>query len=194
MGKERIKLAVFISGRGSNLQSIIDACTRADFPAEISVVLSNRPDVEGLKRAYDAGIEAVTVNHKNFQGREDFERALLDTLDSYNVDLVCLAGFMRILTPLFISRWEGKMLNIHPSLLPDYKGLHTHERVLADGKSESGCTVHYVVPDMDAGPHIVQKRVDVVVGDTPDSLASRVLEQEHIAYPEAIEIVCAKIS
>lgn len=194
MGKDRIKLAVFISGRGSNLQSIIDACARDDFPAEISVVLSNRPGVMGLQRARDAGIETVTVDHKDFEGRENFERALLDTLDTYNVDLVCLAGFMRILTPLFISRWEGKMLNIHPSLLPDYKGLNTHERVLADGKNESGCTVHYVVPDMDAGPHIVQKRVAVLDDDTPDSLAARILEQEHIAYPEAIEIVCTKIS
>lgn len=194
MGKDRIKLAVFISGRGSNLQSIIDACARDDFPAEISVVLSNRPGVMGLQRARDAGIETVTVDHKDFEGRENFERALLDTLDTYNVDLVCLAGFMRILTPLFISRWEGKMLNIHPSLLPNYKGLNTHERVLADGKNESGCTVHYVVPDMDAGPHIVQKRVAVLDDDTPDSLAARVLEQEHIAYPEAIKIVCTKIS
>ena len=193
MGKKRINLAVFISGRGSNLQSIIQACAADDFPAQMAVVISNRPDALGLERAQRAGIATHLVDHQNFNSREEFEEALLATLAPYDIDLICLAGFMRILTPVFTSQWDGRFINIHPSLLPDYKGLNTHERVLKDGKSESGCTVHYVVPDLDSGPIILQKRVSVFVDDTPDTLAARILEQEHIAYPEAIKMVAAKI-
>jgi len=193
MGKARINLAVFISGRGSNLQSIIEACDADDFPAKIAVVISNRPGALGLVRAQEAGIATHLVDHQTFASREEFEEALLETLVPYDIDLVCLAGFMRILTPVFISQWDGRFINIHPSLLPDYKGLNTHERVLKDGQSESGCTVHYVVPDLDSGPIILQKRVSVSADDTPDTLAARILEQEHIAYPEAIKIVAAKI-
>jgi phosphoribosylglycinamide formyltransferase 1 len=189
MADQKLHLAVLISGRGSNLQSLIDACATPDFPAEISVVISNRPDVQGLERAQKVGIPALTIDHKNYQGREAFENALLEAFVDYRVDLVCLAGFMRILTPHFISKWQGRIINIHPSLLPDYKGTDTHKRVLADGKKETGCSVHYVVPEMDSGPIIVQKKVPVLAGDTPDSLAVRVLEQEHIAYPEAVRIV-----
>jgi phosphoribosylglycinamide formyltransferase 1 len=189
MAAKKLHLAVFISGRGSNLQSLIDACKDPSFPAQISVVISNRPGVQGLERAEKAGIPALAIDHKFYGDREGFEAALLDALKTHKVDVVCLAGFMRILTPYFIGQWEDRIINIHPSLLPDYKGTHTHERVLQDGKKETGCTVHYVVPEMDSGPIIVQKRVAVKTGDTPEILAARVLEQEHVAYPEAVRIV-----
>jgi phosphoribosylglycinamide formyltransferase-1 len=189
MATKKLHLAVFISGRGSNLQSLIDACKDPEFPAQISVVVSNRPGVQGLERAAKAGIPTMTIDHKLYGEREGFEAALLDALRPHKIDLICLAGFMRILTPHFISQWEDRIINIHPSLLPDYKGTHTHERVLQDGKKETGCTVHYVVPEMDSGPIIVQKRVKVKKGDTPEKLAARVLEQEHVAYPEAVRIV-----
>lgn len=193
MGKDILNLAVLISGRGSNLQALIDACADEDFPARISVVISNKPGAYGLERAQKAGIKTEVVDHKRFDGRESFEQGLLDTLKAHEVDLICLAGFMRILTPHFVGPWEGRMINIHPSLLPDYKGTHTHERVLADGKNESGCTVHWVVPEMDSGPIIVQKRVDVLKDDTPETLAERILKQEHIAYPEAVRIIAEKL-
>lgn len=189
MGLDKLNLAVFISGRGSNLQSLIDACKDPSFPAQISFVLSNVPGVQGLERAQKAGIPTEVINHKDYSTREAFEDDLLDVLGKYKVDLICLAGFMRVLTPHFITPWQDRIINIHPSLLPEYKGLHTHERVLADGKPEHGCTVHFVVPDMDAGPIIVQRRVKVLPSDTPDILAARVLEQEHIAYPEAVKII-----
>jgi phosphoribosylglycinamide formyltransferase-1 len=184
-----LRLAVLISGRGSNLQSLIDACADPAFPARIAVVISNKADAYGLVRAQQAGIPAITVSHKDFVSREAFEDALLGALAPHHIDLVCLAGFMRVLTPRFITPWAGKMLNIHPSLLPAYKGLHTHERAIAAGEKESGCTVHFVTPDLDDGPVLVQKRVPILPDDTPDTLAPRILEQEHIAYPEAIRLI-----
>lgn len=194
MVKRRIKLAVLISGRGSNLQSIIDACRDEDFPAEIALVISNIPDVYGLQRACDVGINAICVNHKDYKSREDFEKALLEKINDYDVDLVCLAGFMRILTPTFIDGIpSNRLINIHPSLLPAYKGLNTHQRAIDDGQSHAGCSVHFVVPDVDAGEVVIQKRVEILKNDTADSLAQRVLSQEHIAYPEAIEILAKKI-
>jgi phosphoribosylglycinamide formyltransferase-1 len=192
-GSEKINLGVLISGRGSNLQALIDACADPDFPAQIAIVISNIEGAYGLERAKKADIPATTISHKNYKTREAFEDEIHEILIERNVDLVCLAGFMRILTPHFIGRWPGTLINIHPSLLPDYKGLHTHERVLEDGKPESGCTVHYVVPEMDSGPTIVQKRVPVKAGDTPETLAARVLEQEHIAYPEAVRMIAEKL-
>ncbi|HBR68542.1 MAG TPA: phosphoribosylglycinamide formyltransferase [Rhodospirillaceae bacterium] len=192
MTENKLNLAVFISGRGSNLQSLIDACQSADFPARISFVLSNRSDAYGLERARKAGIPTSVVLHRDYPTRETFEDAMMAELAKHPVDLICLAGFMRILTPHFINRWPDKIINIHPSLLPDYKGLHTHERALADGKKEAGCTIHYVVPEMDSGPIIMQKRVPILPGDTPETLAARVLEQEHIAYPEVIRKLANK--
>lgn len=194
MTGKKLNLAVFISGRGSNLQSIIDACRNPDFPARISFVLSNKSEAYGLERAHKSGIPTAVVLHKDYPTREAFEDAMMAELARHPVDLICLAGFMRILTPHFINRWPDKIINIHPSLLPDYKGLHTHERALADGKKEVGCTIHYVVPEMDSGPIIMQKRVPILPGDTPDTLAARVLEQEHIAYPEAIRKLANKRS
>lgn len=194
MAGAKIKLAVFISGRGSNAQALIDACARDDFPAEIAVLLSNRPDAAGLQRAEKAGIPTAIVDHKLYKGdKPAFEDAIQKALSGYDIDLICLAGFMRILSAAFLARWPERVINIHPSLLPDYKGLDTHERVLADGVRESGCTVHYVVPEMDAGPTIVRKPVPVIDGDTPETLAARVLEQEHVAYPEAVSLIAQKM-
>lgn len=186
---KKLNIAVFVSGRGSNLQALIDACAQDDFPAQISVVLSNRPDAFGLERAQKAKIKTEVVDHKVYSGREAFEDALQETLTGYDVDLICLAGFMRILTPHFIDQWPEKIINIHPSLLPKHKGLDTHQRAIEAGDAESGCSVHYVVPEMDSGPIIVQRSVPILPEDTPDTLAARVLEQEHTAYPEAVKII-----
>lgn len=193
MGKG-LNLAVLISGGGTNLQALIDACEKSDFPAQINVVISNRPGVGGLDRAAKAGIPSHVVDHKDHDSRESFEAALNETLEKYDVDLVCLAGFMRILTPVFIDRWAGRILNTHPALLPKHGGEgmfghHVHEAVLAAGDSESGASIHLVIAECDQGPVIVQRSVPVMPGDTPDSLAARVLEQEHIAYPEAVRLI-----
>ena len=187
----RRRVAVLISGRGSNMMSLIEAARHESFPAEIVVVISNRPDAPGLAVARANGLAVVTLDHKTFQTREIFEHALQEVLEARRIEIVCLAGFMRLLTPWFVSRWEGRMLNIHPALLPAYKGLHTHERALADGVRLHGCTVHFVVPEMDAGPIVIQAAVDVRDDDTPDSLAARVLTQEHVIYPKALEWLAA---
>lgn len=191
---EKIGLAVLISGRGSNLQSIIDACRIDGFPAEIKVVISNIPDAYGLVRAQNANIPTRIVSHKDYTTKSDFEQKILDILGEFSVDLVCLAGFMRIISPVLITPWEGRIINIHPSLLPKHKGLHTHERAIAAGDSESGCTIHYVTPGVDEGEIILQRAVPIRPDDTPDTLAARVLEQEHIAYPDAIRRMAAQIS
>jgi phosphoribosylglycinamide formyltransferase-1 len=185
---KRIDIAVLVSGRGSNLQAIIDACAREDFPARIACVISNRPDAYGLERAQKAGIPTEVVDHKDFDGREAFEDALDDAIRGYKVGLVCLAGFMRILTPGFVNRWRDRLINIHPSLLPAFRGLHTHERVIESGIRISGCTVHFVTPEMDDGPIIMQAAVPVHEDDTPEQLADRVLKMEHRIYPEAVRI------
>jgi phosphoribosylglycinamide formyltransferase-1 len=185
----RKKLAVLISGRGSNLQSLIDACADPDYPAEIALVVSNIPGVQGLERAEKAGIPTQVISHKDFDGREPFEDALHAALSDAEPDLVCLAGFMRILTDNFVSRWVNRLINIHPSLLPAFRGLHTHERVLEAGVRFGGCTVHFVRPAMDDGPIIVQAAVPVLPGDDPDTLATRILEQEHRIYPLAVRLI-----
>jgi phosphoribosylglycinamide formyltransferase-1 len=188
MAKKRV--AILISGRGSNMASLIEAAKQPDYPAEIALVLSNRPDATGLAHAQSKGIPTAVVDHTDFgQDREAFERALQAVLESNGVDLVCLAGFMRLLTPWFVRRWTGRMLNIHPALLPAFKGLHTHERALAAGAKTHGATVHFVVPEMDSGPIIAQAEVPVLAGDTPDTLAARVLEVEHKIYPAALRRV-----
>lgn len=189
----KLRLAVLISGRGSNLQSIIDACRIDGFPAEIKVVISNIGDAYGLVRAHENNITTRFVSHKNFATKAEFETKILSILEEFEIDLVCLAGFMRILSPTLITPWEGRIINIHPSLLPKHKGLHTHERALQEGDSESGCTIHYVTPGMDEGAVILQKSVPIISGDTPETLAARVLVQEHIAYPEAIRMMAKKL-
>lgn len=190
---QKLNLAVLISGRGSNLQSILEACQDPEFPAQVKLVISNKADAYGLVRAEKMGIPTSVVAHKDFSSREEFERALIAAIETAGpIDLVCLAGFMRVLTPLFIARWENRLINIHPSLLPAYKGLHTHERAIAAGEKIAGCTIHFVTSGVDEGPIILQKSVPVLPNDTPDSLAERVLEQEHLAYPEAISLLAQK--
>ena len=190
----KIKLAVLISGRGSNMEALIKACADPEYPATMAVVISNRPDAPGIEKAKAAGIATDIVDHKKFSSRSEFETALQTALLKYApVDLVCLAGFMRILTADFVNQWHNRMINIHPSLLPDYKGLDTYARALADGRTEAGCTVHYVVPEMDNGPTIIQKRVPILAGDTPETLATRILAQEHGAYTEAVRLVATRI-
>lgn len=185
----RLKVAVLISGRGSNLQALIDACKQPEFPAEIALVISNVPGAAGLDRAARAGIPTRTIDHRAFQGRGPFEDALDAALREAGAELVCLAGFLRILTAPFVERWRGRLINIHPSLLPKYPGLDTHARALAAGEKFAGCTVHYVVPEVDAGPVIVQASVPVRAGDTPDTLAARVLKVEHRCYPLALQLI-----
>jgi phosphoribosylglycinamide formyltransferase 1 len=184
------RVAILISGRGSNMTALIEGAAATDYPAEIAVVVSNRPDAPGLERAHAAGIATAVVDHTQFGGdREAFERALDEELRTQRIDLVCLAGFMRLLTPWFVKRWSGRMLNIHPSLLPQFKGLHTHRRALEAGVKRHGATVHFVVPEMDAGPIVAQGSVAVREGDTEATLAERILEIEHQIYPSALRAV-----
>lgn len=184
-----MKLAVLISGRGSNLQALIDACADDDFPAEIALVMSNKADAFGLERAQKAGIPTEVLNHKDFEDREAFDAAMTAAIEAAGAEFVCLAGFMRLLSDGFVRRWRDKLINIHPSLLPAYKGLHVHERVIEEGARFSGCTVHFVRPAMDEGPIIVQAVVAVLPDDTPDDLAARILEQEHVIYPQAVRMI-----
>ena len=187
----RCPLVILISGSGSNLQAIIDAQQNPDYPAEIRAVISNKDGVKGLQRAARAGIETRVISHKDFADRESYDAALADIIDQFNPCLVILAGFMRILTDAFVNRYTGKMLNIHPSLLPKYKGLHTHQQAIDAGDAEHGATVHFVTADLDSGPLIIQARVPVLENDTADALAARVLEKEHIIYPQAIAQVAS---
>ncbi|MEP5569938.1 MAG: phosphoribosylglycinamide formyltransferase [Halioglobus sp.] len=181
----KARLAVLISGRGSNMQAFIDACECGQIDAEIALVLSNNPDAAGLVTAAEAGIPAACVDHRDYDNREAFDAALVDVIAPQRPDLVILAGFMRILTPVFIAPFAGKLLNIHPSLLPKYPGLNTHRRALEAGDEEAGVTVHYVTPELDGGPPILQARVPVAPEDTPDTLAAKVILREHIIYPIA---------
>ncbi len=186
----RRRVAILISGRGSNMVSLIEAARAPGFPAEIALVLSNRPDAGGLERAREAGLATVAVDHKEYPTREAFEQAMDDALRSHGIDFICLAGFMRVLTDWFVERWSGRMVNIHPSLLPLFRGTHTHRRALEEGMLVHGCTVHFVVPELDAGPIIAQAVVPVVPGDTEESLAARVIVQEHRLYPQALRMIC----
>ncbi len=186
----RKRVAILISGRGSNMAALIEAAKNPAYPAEIALIVSNRPDAAGLATARSAGIASAVVDHAvHGQDRESFERALQAVLEDHHIELICLAGFMRLLTPWFVERWQGRLLNIHPSVLPDFKGLNTHERALAAGVENHGATVHFVVVDMDAGPIIAQSTVPVLAGDTAETLAARVLEAEHRLYPMALKLV-----
>jgi phosphoribosylglycinamide formyltransferase-1 len=178
-------LAILISGRGSNLQAFIDACASGELAATISVVISNTPGAPGLQKAAEAGIATQVVDHRDFDSREAFDAALVRELAGHAIDLVILAGFMRILTPVFIAPFAGRLLNIHPSLLPKYTGLHTHQRALDAGDDEAGVTVHFVTAELDGGPPVLQARVPVLATDTAESLAQRVILEEHVIYPIA---------
>lgn len=185
----RVRVGVLISGRGSNLQALIDACAVPEYPAEIACVVSNIAGVQGLERAKRAGIAAHVVSHGNHASRESFDRAVESLLVTSGVDLICLAGFMRILSEGFVERWRGRLVNIHPSLLPAFKGLNVHRRVLESGVRISGCSVHFVVAELDSGPIITQAAVPVLPGDTEETLALRTLAAEHRLYPLSLRLL-----
>lgn len=182
----RIKTAVLISGNGSNLQALIDAAQSPDYPAEICVVISNIETAFGLTRAQNAGIPTVVIPHGNFESREAFDRMIDASLTSHGIELIVMAGFMRILSEWFVTAWAGKLINIHPSLLPKYKGLHTHARALEAGDVEHGATIHWVTPELDSGEIILQRAIPILAHDTPESLKERVHALEHQLYPEAL--------
>lgn len=186
-----VKTAILISGRGSNMAALIEASRRDGFPAEIALVLSSRPDAAGLARATDAGIATAVVDNRDFDDRADFDKALDAALKEAGIELVCLAGFMLLLSPDFIDEWRNHLINVHPSLLPAFKGLRTHERALAAGVRIHGATVHYVREAMDEGPVIAQAAVPVLEGDDAEVLAQRVLAVEHRLYPAALEWVAS---
>ena len=184
------RTAILISGRGSNMASLIESARAADYPAEIALVLSNRPDAPGLRHAATQGIPTAIIDHRAFPGDRAAHEAAIDAaLREAAVEIVCLAGYLRLLTPYLVGRWAGRMLNIHPSLLPAFPGLHTHERALAAGVKLHGCTVHLVTEAMDDGPIVAQAAVPVLAGDTEETLAARVLAQEHVIYPLALRLL-----
>lgn len=183
---ETCDVVVLLSGTGSNLQALIDSMRSGDSPVRIAAVISNRSDAYGLQRARDAGIDTRSLDHKAFEGREAFDSALIELIDAFNPKLVVLAGFMRILSADFVRHYEGRLLNIHPSLLPKYKGMHTHQRALDAGDSEHGCSVHFVTEELDGGPLVVQAVVPVESDDSAQTLAQRVHTQEHRIYPLAV--------
>ena len=187
----RKRVGILISGRGTNMQALIEAARAPDYPAEIVGVLSNRAAAPGLAMAADQGLATASLAQSQFPSREAFEDVMTRILESWEVDIVCLAGFMRILTPEFTLHWAGRMINIHPSLLPLYKGLDTHARALADGATVHGCTVHFVTPGLDEGAPILSAQVPVLTGDTPETLAARILVEEHRIYPEALRMLAA---
>ncbi|MCF6217012.1 MAG: phosphoribosylglycinamide formyltransferase [Emcibacter sp.] len=184
-----LDVAILISGQGSNLQALIEACEEPDFPARIVVVISNNPDAYGLQRAKKAGLPTAVINHRDFEDRETFENAIDEELKNHKAKFICLAGFMRILDARFVNHWKDRILNIHPSLLPAFKGLHTQERALEAGVRFTGCTVHIVRPEMDDGPIILQAAVAVDPEDTAENLSEKVLKLEHIIYPEALKLM-----
>ncbi len=184
-----LKIAVLISGRGSNLQALIDAGAGPGWPAAIVLVISNQPGAKGLERAEQAGIPTTVINHRDFDGRQPFDQAMTKAIEDAGTELVCLAGFMRLLSDAFVEHWRDRLINIHPSLLPAFKGLDVHQRVLDAGEEATGCTVHFVRPEMDTGPIIVQARVPVLDGDDADTLAARVLVEEHKIYPQAVRLI-----
>ena len=179
-------IVILISGRGSNMEALLAAVARNELPVRIAAVISNRPDAKGLQTAAAQGVPTAVVDHKGYAGREAFDAALAECIDGYAPDLVVLAGFMRILTEGFVRHYEGRLLNIHPSLLPSFPGLHTHQRALEEGVRIHGCTVHFVTPALDHGPVVVQAAVPVLDGDDEAALAARVLKQEHLVYPLAV--------
>lgn len=188
---KRKKVAILISGRGSNMAALIEAASAPDYPAEIVGVLSNKAAAPGLEFAASHGIATASLAQSKFLSRDMFEDTMTQVLESWETDIVCLAGFMRILGEDFVTRWQGRMINIHPSLLPSYRGLDTHSRVLADGGTEHGCTVHFVTPGLDEGPAILQARVPILADDNEETLSARVLIEEHRIYPEALRLLAS---
>lgn len=190
----RVRTAVLISGRGSNMRALIGAARNPNFAAEIVLVVSDMPDAAGLFAAREIGVRALALDFTGFAAKVSFEAELEKRLREASVELVCLAGFMRILSANFVARWRGQLLNIHPSLLPEHRGLHTHERVLAEGRHEHGCTVHHVIEELDAGSIVAQARVPVLPSDDVSELAARVLAEEHRIYPPAVDVVARSLA
>ncbi len=185
----RYKIAILISGRGSNMAALIEACKDDAYPADVALVISNRPDALGLEIARAADIPTRVIEHGDFDSREEFDAAMTAALAAAEVRLICLAGFMRLLSAEFCQRWRDSLINVHPSLLPAFKGLHVHERMLETGVRIAGCTVHFVRPEMDEGPILVQAAVAIAADDTPETLAARILVQEHRIYPLAVRLI-----
>ena len=188
----KMRVAVLISGRGSNMEALIEACADESFPAEIALVISNNAKAAGLGYAKKSGIMTKVIDHRKFEDRDSFDAVITNTLKAASIELICLAGFMRVLNPSFVNSWRDRIINIHPSLLPAFKGLHTHERVIKAGARFTGCTVHFVRPEMDDGPIIIQAAVPITGEDTPETLAAKVLEFEHKIYPEALRLVATR--
>lgn len=187
----RTRTAILISGKGSNMEALIDAAAKEHYPAEISLVISNRPKAGGLEIAAAQGIKTAVIDHKQFESRAEFDKALSTCLETNNIELICNAGFMRLLTREFVEQWHNRQLNIHPSLLPSFKGLHTHERALAADAKITGCTVHFVRYDMDTGPIIAQAAVPILPGDTIGTVKARVQKAEHQLYPAALRLAAS---
>ena len=185
--EEPVRLAIFISGRGSNMMTLVEACLAGEIPAKPVLVLSNSYAAAGLEWASERGLPIAAIDHRAYDDRESFEKDVMQSLELHNVEFIALAGFMRVLTGSFTQEWEGRMINIHPSLLPKYPGLHTHKRAIEAGDSEAGCSVHWVTEGVDEGDVIDQEIVPINQGDTPDDLAARVLEREHVLYPRALK-------
>lgn len=188
------RVGVLISGTGSNMQALVAGGRNPASPYEVVCIASNRPEAKGISWAQENGIATQIINHKNYATREEFDAALNDYLQTQKLDLIACAGFMRIMTPVLISPWAGRMLNIHPSLLPKYKGINTHQRAIDSGDRESGCTVHWVTSELDSGPLIAQARVPILPGDTADVLAARILSQEHKLYPEVLAMIAKQLA
>ena len=189
----KTKIAILISGRGSNMQAIVKACQKPDFPAEVALVLANKIDAEGLKFAAEKNIKTAFVNHREFSSREEFDKKVSEEIEKSGAQIVCLAGFMRLLSSWFVERWFDRLINIHPSLLPEFKGADAVGDAIKAGAKKSGCTVHFVREEMDSGPIILQAEVQVSASDTKEILAAKILKEEHRIYPEALKIVCEKI-
>jgi phosphoribosylglycinamide formyltransferase 1 len=194
VSRPRPRVAVLISGRGSNMVRLIEAAADPAYPAEIALVASNNPQAAGLVLAADKGIRTFAVSHKNYADRESFDRVIHDRLVEAGIELVALAGFMRVLSPWFCRTWEGRLINIHPSLLPKFKGVDTHRRAIEAGEAQHGCTVHFVTPELDDGPIILQAEVPITPGDTADELARRVLVEEHRIYPLALAMAAIRLN
>ncbi|MEM5517294.1 phosphoribosylglycinamide formyltransferase [Henriciella sp. AS95] len=189
----RLRLAILISGRGTNMERLLEAAAEDGFPAIATLVLSNKASAAGLDTARNAGVEALAIPHRDFDDRESFERAMDQALTDRGIEIIALAGFMRVLTPWFVGKWAGRLINIHPSLLPKYPGLNTHARAIEAGDVEAGCSVHWVTEGVDEGDVIAQARAPILSGDTPDQLANRVLAEEHKLYPRALAEACRLI-
>ncbi len=190
---KKIKIAILISGRGSNMQALVQACAVADFPAEVAVIISNKSDAQGLVFAREQGIPAIFIDHKKFASRQEFDQALTAEIEKNHCQIVCLAGFMRLLSPQFVQHWQGRAINIHPSLLPAFKGADAVGDAIKAHAKISGCTVHFIAEEMDAGPIIAQAQVEVLSSDNKETLAARILQEEHKLYPQSLAKVCKEL-